>query len=263
MFSTLRNRFGIPGVISVIALVFAMFGGAYAASNSSNGGKATASKAKRGPRGPQGATGPAGPTGPAGAKGEAGAPGADGLPGSAGAAGTSVTSTLEPPGAKCEEGGTKFVAGTKTTYACNGIPGTDGSPWTLGGTLPKDSTEKGSFFISAPNASGVYFGYEADSISFNVPLAGPLAADHTIVVPTGGSNPNCTGSPTNPTAASGYLCIYEGFSYAPNGDPLSAPEISAEPLGGSGGGALPNGTTIYYLVNSPGSMVGGSWAVTG
>ena len=32
MFSTLRTRFGIPGVISVIALVFAMFGGAYAAS---------------------------------------------------------------------------------------------------------------------------------------------------------------------------------------------------------------------------------------
>ena len=48
MFSTLRNRFGIPGVISVIALVFAMFGGAYAASNSSGGGKATASaKAKK------------------------------------------------------------------------------------------------------------------------------------------------------------------------------------------------------------------------
>ena len=67
MFSTLRNRFGIPGVISVIALVFAMFGGAYAASNSSGGGKATASaKAKQGPRGKTGKTGPAGPAGPAG-----------------------------------------------------------------------------------------------------------------------------------------------------------------------------------------------------
>jgi hypothetical protein len=51
MFSTLRNRFGIPGVISVIALVFAMLGGAYAANNSSGGGKATASaKVKKGPR---------------------------------------------------------------------------------------------------------------------------------------------------------------------------------------------------------------------
>ena len=82
MFSTLRNRFGIPGVISVIALVFAMFGGAYAASNSSGGGKATASaKAKKGPKGPKGATGPAGPAGaagpagPAGPKGDAGATG--------------------------------------------------------------------------------------------------------------------------------------------------------------------------------------------
>src|ERR1700704_3299328 len=84
MFSTLRTRFGIPGVISVIALVFAMLGGAYAASNS-GGGKATASaKAKRGPRGPKGATGPAGPTGPAGATGPSGARGATGAAGFSG-----------------------------------------------------------------------------------------------------------------------------------------------------------------------------------
>ena len=31
MFSLLRNRFGIPGVISVVVLVFAMSGGAFAA----------------------------------------------------------------------------------------------------------------------------------------------------------------------------------------------------------------------------------------
>ena len=39
MLSPLRNRFGIPGVISVVA--FAALGGAYPANNS--GGKATAS----------------------------------------------------------------------------------------------------------------------------------------------------------------------------------------------------------------------------
>src|SRR6188472_2090585 len=134
MFSTLRNRFGIPGVISVIALVFAMFGGAYAASNSSGGGKATASaKAKKGPRGPKGATGPAGPAGPAGptgAKGDAGAPGANGTngaPGTPGAAGKSVTSeqfegTDEPSEAECEEaGGVEFKSASPTTYACNGM----------------------------------------------------------------------------------------------------------------------------------------------
>jgi hypothetical protein len=37
MLSPLRNRFGIPGVISVIAFVFAMLGGAYAANNISAG----------------------------------------------------------------------------------------------------------------------------------------------------------------------------------------------------------------------------------
>jgi hypothetical protein len=173
-----------------------------------------------------------------------------------------VTSTVEPPGAKCEEGGTKFVAGSKTTYACNGVSGADGSPWALNGTLPKDSTETGTFLISTPNATGVYFGYEADSISFNVPLAAPLDAAHAIVVRNGASNPNCTGSAANPTAPSGTLCVYEGFAFGPNGDPPSAPEISAEPLGGTGPVA-PYGTTVYYLINSPGSLVGGSWAVTG
>jgi hypothetical protein len=145
MFSTLRTRFGIPGVISVIALVFAMFGGAYAASNSSNNGKATASaKAKKGPRGPKGATGPAGPAGaqgPAGAKGDAGANGSNGAAGATGPTGAT--------GAKGATGATGFAGFTET--------------------LPSGKTETGTWGIAMPPTTA---GFTFDiPISFSIPLA--------------------------------------------------------------------------------------------
>jgi hypothetical protein len=34
---SLRNRFGLPGLIAVVALVFAMIGGAYAANQPGHG----------------------------------------------------------------------------------------------------------------------------------------------------------------------------------------------------------------------------------
>ncbi|GAB4013064.1 hypothetical protein [Nocardioides ultimimeridianus] len=92
----------------------------------------------------RGATGPAGPTGlagPTGAKGDAGATGltgpagpkgdigAQGVPG---ANGTSVTSTSEPAGTNCPNGGAKFVSASGTTYACNGAKGADGASYTAG-----------------------------------------------------------------------------------------------------------------------------------
>jgi hypothetical protein len=142
MFSTLRTRFGIPGVISVIALVFAMFGGAYAASNSSGGGKATASKSKvkRGPRGPKGATGPAGPQGPAGAKGDAGANGSNGAAGPTGPTGAA--------GAKGATGATGFSGFT--------------------GTLPAGKTETGTWSSTSTASVEIEF---LVPISFPIPLA--------------------------------------------------------------------------------------------
>jgi hypothetical protein len=238
MFSTLRNRFGIPGVISVMALVFAMFGGAYAASDSSGGGEATASKAKakkgpRGPRGPAGPAGPAGPTGPAGPagpKGDAGANGASGSAGTSGKDGTSVTTTEEPPGLKCPEGGTKLV-GTSTTYVCNGKKGKDGkegSPWTAGGTLPSGATMTGVWgywgAFPAPEGRSDYL------ISFPLPLT--EAPETTFVDASqneAATAPGCPGVQEGiPTADPGNLCIYAaGFSEA------ELYGASAGPVGGS------------------------------
>ena len=227
MFSTLRTRFGIPGVISVIALVFAMFGGAYAASNSSGGGKATASKAKvkKGPRGPRGATGPAGPVGPAGpagaagAKGENGAPGSNGTngaPGTAGAAGKSVKSasfegTDEPVGEPCaEQGGVEFEvegSGVKK-YACNGAAGQNGTTG-FTETLPVGKTETGVWSNEAHEPELVHQEAVTTAVSFNIPRA--TAPSSKLIPPPPAANPDpahCPGSVASPQAASGWLCLY-------------------------------------------------------
>jgi hypothetical protein len=222
MFSTLRNRFGIPGVISVIALVFAMFGGAYAASNSSGGEKATTSaKAKKGPRGPKGATGPAGPAGaqgpagPAGAKGDTGAPGTNGTngtPGAPGAPGTSVTNTALAKGnVNCPEGGAEFKVGAGTpTRACNGTTG-------FTETLPPGKTETGAWTVTA---SSTAFMQAGTAISFPIPLAQAgeegsafrFTQEQTEDEEFGTSG--CSGTVANPTAPPGKLCVYTAFEGA-------------------------------------------------
>ena len=199
MLSMLRDRLGIPGVISVVALVFAMLGGAYAASGS-GGGHATASaKPKRGPTGPkgpkgakgatgpagaQGAQGPAGPAGSAGAKGATGEKGATGTAGADGADGESVTSTPLPIGdLNCPDGGSEFEAISGVTYACNGK---DGEPWTAGGTLPKGATETGTWgYGPLPvlgESGGEKSGSEWVSLPFAVPLKEGLAPENVHLV---------------------------------------------------------------------------------
>jgi hypothetical protein len=274
MFSTLRTRFGIPGVISVMALVFAMFGGAYAASNSSGGGKATASaKAKKGPRGPKGATGPAGPqgpAGPAGAKGDTGAAGSNGAPGSSGA---SVTiAKLNPGNANCPEGGTEFKVGSGApAFACNGEEGQqgeEGSPWTDGGTLPPEATEAGTYLITSETGSGVFegFGYAVANISFTIPLAAEIDSAHTIYVPNAGvsvpaecENTDHTGlaSESNPEADPGYLCVYKRVAINTNSVEM---EILKPGLGGNG--AAMTGAMLAQEVTAAEARAEGTWAVT-
>jgi hypothetical protein len=220
MFSTLRTRFGIPGVISVIALVFAMFGGAYAASNSSGGGKATASaKAKKGPRGPKGAkgdTGPAGPQGPAGLKGDTGAAGSNGT---AGGNGQSVTGVAATAG-ECPAGGVKYTSASGTNTVCNGKNGTNGQTG-FTETLPEGKTETGVWGTGLLTSSGTPVGAYALPISFSIPLA--VAPEAIIVKPTENSKPGCPGrgggpfpptgqfKPTIPSADLGKLCIYVNY----------------------------------------------------
>jgi hypothetical protein len=245
MFSTLRTRFGIPGVISVIALVFAMFGGAYAASNSSNAGKATASaKAKKGPRGPKGATGPAGPAGaqgpagPAGAKGDAGANGSNGAAGATGAKGaTGVTGPTGPTG---------FSGFTET--------------------LPSGKTETGHWSIALDWPESFFPG-PATTISYGIPLAEP--SEHVKYLnqaetESSEGSGECellgSGFSAVPVAPPGYLCVFTR-----NAEYGSVNFIG--PNGAEGGHDTPTGASIWAGLEEAGTndfraVIDGTWAVT-
>lgn len=224
MLSPLRNRLGIPGVISVIALVFAMLGGAYASSNSGEG-KATASakqKSKKGSRGRQGTRGkqgPVGPQGPIGAQGPVGpagpggADGADGAQGKAGAAGQGVSSAPLQAGEdpECPEGGTKFVSGGLITYACDGKigedgePGEDGSPWTVGGVLPPGETVTGTYAFLTANIGDTILGSPVSTGFAPISFTLPLSSAPSVVFVESGTTPSCQGPGQ---AAPGTLCVY-------------------------------------------------------
>jgi hypothetical protein len=254
MFSILRNRFGVPGVIAVIALVFAMIGGAYAASS----GKRQSKKSSAGltakqkkevqkiAKGFQG-TGPAGPQGPAGANGKDGAAGAAGPKGDTGATGAE--------GAK----------------GATGATGLEGSPWTDGGTLPAKSTETGSWYAitSTEGAPGVFVG--RTPVSFAIPLDPSLTVNVVQVEPTGpvpltcddAANPGDPGpdgvvaSAKHPEADPGNLCI---FVTENTGISAIFPNKPGQP---GEAGVSTTGSILVTIATSVGKEVWGTFAITG
>jgi hypothetical protein len=268
MFSTLRTRFGIPGVISVIAVVFAMFGGAYAASNSPGGGRATASaKAKKGPRGPKGPkgdTGPAGPAGPAGAKGDTGAAGSNGSSGSPGADGKSVAGVPIAAGGACGPGvtGVAYTVDSTTTNVCNGKNGTNGQTG-FTETLPSEKTETGVFGGTTPGAEG---GARMTlPISFTLPVE---PAPTFVYVPKEATLPaGCPGfSGGLPLADPGMLCVYAGTEDEERGPELFDFNSVKEEIGirkNASEVVSPAGVDLTFrCLGTFGCEVRGAWAVT-
>jgi hypothetical protein len=259
MFSPLRNRFGIPGVISVIALVFAMLGGAYAASNDNGGGKATASaKGKPGPRGPRGKTGktgpvgPAGPQGPVGAKGDAGAKGDKGDTGNTGGSGTNGKNAEAVPfsGSKtigsvtCTEGGLEVKSASATTLVCNGAKGADGTTG-FTETLPSGQSLSGVWGARGINTLGI-------SSWVTIPIR--LASTPTFnYVQCGFSCTPTSSCPSTsaltPKAEAGQFCLYSRFRENISGEPTH----SDNPFGFILEFGLENSTEQ--------GQIGGTWAV--
>jgi hypothetical protein len=231
----MRNRFGIPGVISVLALVFAMLGGAYAASQQ-EGGKASVSSAKRGPRGPRGPKGPTGDQGPGGPQGLAGVNGKNGATG--------------PRGATGPEGPT-------------GPTGPAGSPWTGGGTLPPGETEVGTFSVKVTGSDE-----NVANISFPVPLPNVVAFEHVLGVNPGETVEHCDGGPGEPKADPGYICIYDntesGYEVTAKRDPANAVNDSNfkygvfMPAGGEREGALTGVTSHWFMGSYAATACGGT-----
>lgn len=249
MFSILKNRLGIPGLIAVIALVFAMGGAAWAAKKyvitSTGQIKPSVLKQLKGAKGPQGKTGS---QGPAGANGTNGKDGVNGKAGTNGTAGKSVVTGAIAPGLECEEGGAYVEvegSGDKEPV-CDGI---EGSPWTAGGALPSGETLTGTyggFFVE--NDQGMM------PISFSLPVEPAPTATYVSGAPTA----DCPGVVDGvPTAEPGNLCLYKGLATA--GTPLGF----LKPLDpGTEEGPAPSGTVFAVLCASPSCTWHGTWAVT-
>jgi hypothetical protein len=157
----------------------------------------------------------------------------------------------------------KFTSASGNSYACNGdngANGADGSPWTLGGTLPANAPMTGAWDASFAGPETV------SSVSFPIPLKAPLDAAHVKPVGAGGPIPEeCTDgdapvpSAANPEADPGYLCVFI---------------VAIEPKGEIAGGGIVDpatfasgaGTTGAALLLNEGEGPGfalGTWAVTG
>jgi hypothetical protein len=105
-------------------------------------------------------------------------------------------------------------------------------------------------------------------ISFPIPLSVADAANVSMeFVKGGGTKPNCLGTPMDPQAKPGFLCLYAatfrtegtpGFvnNPFPAGQGTVAPDPESEdPVG-------PSGTFVFWEEKAAGDTVGGSFAVT-
>ena len=245
MFSRIRRRLTYTNVAMTLALVFAMSGGAYAAGRyvitSTKQISPKVLKSLQGKAGKAGANGAAGATGSQGPAGANGKDGVNGTNGANGSNGVGVTSSVEPKGANCKEGGSKFVAASGTTYACNGATG-------FTETLPAGKTEVGAWFISGPPK---YAPFETtiarSSISFVIPLASEPTAH--FLKEGEGETAECPGKATNPQAAPGNLCVYEEGGDGVEGELT----VNAHTYGA---------IMAPVTAAQPGGVASGSWAVT-
>jgi hypothetical protein len=306
----IREPFGKAGLtVAICALVLAMVGGAYAAGALSGKQKKEVEKIAKKFAGKPGATGAAGANGTNGTNGKDGAPGTAGIPGTPGKNGTDgedgepgepgepgangksvLHGTGAPSAGTGNEGefyldtatdelygpkvGTNWGSGTKL----KGEKGEDGSPWTLGGTLPASTepgcpcTETGTWgFPKVAKDVAASGTITVPVASFTIPLAAPLGAGQVHYINQAGKEINneaeevdpsiagaCLGSAASPSAEPGNLCIY----VASENVVLTAP-FYIQPPGGGGEGAGTAGAVQTFIVTEGAlSTAQGTWAVT-
>lgn len=282
MISKLHDRLGTAGfVVAIIALIAALAGTAFAAAGLNGKQKKEVKKIAKQYAGKPGAPGAPGPVGLKGDKGDKGDPGNPGTPGSS-PTGTNFTGSKTVGGTTCTEGGVEYSGGS-TNLVCNGKKGTEGSPWTAGGTLPENATETGAF--AAPLEGGSIENNEYTAvITFAIPLANELEfkgdsdenqvhlilANGEEIIEEGG-NPTgfgpassaCPGSVEAPEALSGNLCIYIGEENSVGIPSLIASKSIAKPSSSADAGAGTTGAIWRIQAVSNGLHVRGSYAVTG
>ena len=148
--------------------------------------------------------------------------------------------------------GRQGIQGVQGSQGVRGVPG----PVTT--TAPSGFTQRG-FFDIAGDTDGRNL---ATSIAF--PLE--LSASPTVVeVPNGVSSPDpthCPGSPQAPSAAPGYLCLYD-LSEMSVRQLFAGEYLQVTDANGGLGHASPFGARLFVVPQNPGySNIDGSWAVT-
>jgi hypothetical protein len=253
----LKDRLGANGpglTVAVIAMILALSGAAFAASGALTGKqKKEVEKIAKKFAGKPGEAGKSGAQGPAGAKGDPGANGTNGVNGSSVVASPEPTGTLNCAG----RGGSKFAVGAAApTFACNGKEGEEGSPWTVGGTLPSGEMETGSWVMTGTVADteGTFA-----ALSFPLPLEEELDATHVVWV-VGFPNPEgCNGTATAPNPKPGYLCVYPSNEGAVNTEFERIEEAGKAKEGLSG--ASPSGARIKFEPPTGVAFASGTFAV--
>jgi Collagen triple helix repeat (20 copies) len=219
---------------------------------------------KDGTPGQDGAPGKEGAPGQDGANGENGE---DGVDGANGVTGKSVLNGSGPPSNGLGTNGDFYIDtannllyGPKasnvwppTGTSMKGEDGADGSPWTVGGTLPVNATETGGWTYTSPASAEPFLIIERGPlISFPIPLAAALNSSHVAFQ----GAPQCSGSIAHPTAASGYLCIY-GTEYGEAWEGIGSQKLSSNTEGADTAGMQ------FSLFIFPETTIRGTWAVTG
>lgn len=231
MFSIIRQRVSVAGIVATLALIFAMTGGAVAAKKylitSVNQISPSVLKKLKGGTGP---AGPAGAPGQAGAKGDNGAPGANGNPGAPGPLLAELPSGESLTGFWGARGNGELTkVGASISFPFPVVP----AP-----TL---------YFIEPDGETGIYR-------SSKPTIGGP--EDAGLLTPVL-IEENCPGSAAEPSAEPGFVCAYtaqrEGFE--------------AESILKFVNEAIPTsyGVMIPFTTPSPGvesAIVKGTWAVT-
>jgi hypothetical protein len=176
MLKRIHNRLGTAGlVIAVVALVAAVAGTAFAAGGlTKKQEKQVVKIAKKyaGKPGAQGAKGDPGPTGAQGPKGD------QGLKGDAGTPGT------------------------------DGEDGIDGENGVCSVAVPKCELPSGSTMTGVWGVASVGVSHPVAEVSFPLRLAAE-PTEFQVIPPGGTSTSECPGTPEEPQAKKGYLCIYE------------------------------------------------------
>ena len=98
-----------------------------------------------------------------------------------------------------------------------------------------------------------------DTIEFPIPLSKADAEDIEIQIWTPTAAGDCEGSPVEPTAPPGVLCLYHSINEPPT---LIAPEIYNAAVGFATNGVGTSGAILYQPSLTAGNYQIGSFAVT-